>query len=135
MAIIDTLAMLNIAVDDVDKAKEFYGSKLGLTVTDDTDHGGQRWVSMAFPEGGTSIILSNVHENMKPGTMKLYLACSDIASLRNELGAKGIAPSHEGDDWGKWDSPDGKGQQWFELTDPDGNQVLVIPSSYHHKQT
>ena len=39
---------------------------------------GQRWVSMDLPGGGTSINLTTFHENMKPGTMKLYLSTPDI---------------------------------------------------------
>jgi catechol-2,3-dioxygenase len=74
---VDDLMMFSVAVTDMPKAKAFYSDKLGLKVTTDTrrdDH--NWWVGLALPEGGTSVILTTAHENMKPGTMKLYFATS-----------------------------------------------------------
>src|ERR1700727_104056 len=70
---IDNLMMFSVAVTDMAKAKAFYSDKLGLKVTTDSrrdDH--NWWVGLALPEGGISVILTTAHENMKPGTMKMY---------------------------------------------------------------
>ncbi len=128
MKIIDKLKMFHLAVNDMNKIKEFYGDTLGFTITNDKAYGDKHWVSMEFPGGGTSINFTTVHENMKPGTYKLYLSSPDVEAAYKELVSKGVKPAKElADDWGKWENPDGKGEKWFELTDPDGNHLLIIP--------
>jgi predicted enzyme related to lactoylglutathione lyase len=120
---IDTLMMFGIAVTDMPKAKAFYADKLGLKVTSDFRRDGHNWwVGLALPEGGTSVILTTAHENMKPGTMKLYFATADIAEAHKQIGAKGAKVNEVKDDlFGP-----GSGVKWFSLEDPDGNQVLLI---------
>src|SRR5271169_2190290 len=120
---IDNLMMFSIAVTDMPKAKAFYSDKLGLKVTSDTrrdDH--NWWVGLALPQGGTSVILTTAQENMKPGTMKLYFAASDVAGSHEELSAKGAKVNEiKNDLFGP-----GSGVKWFSLEDPDGNQVLLV---------
>jgi hypothetical protein len=48
------------------------------------------WVSLTFPEGGASITLTTFHENVKPGTMTLYFATSDVAAAHKELSDKSV---------------------------------------------
>ena len=120
---IDNLMMFSIAVTDMPKAKAFYSDKLGLKVISDNrrdDH--NWWVALALPEGGTSVILTTAHENMKPGTMKLYFATSDVAGTHQELSVKGAKVNEVKNDlFGP-----GSGVKWFSLEDPDGNQVLLV---------
>jgi len=120
---IDNLMMFSIAVTDMPKAKAFYSDKLGLKVTTDSRRDDQNWwVGLALPEGGTSVILTTAHENMKPGTMKLYFAASDVAGAHKELSAKGAKVNEiKNDLFGP-----GSGVKWFSLEDPDGNQVLLV---------
>jgi catechol 2,3-dioxygenase-like lactoylglutathione lyase family enzyme len=120
---IDKLMALSLAVSDMPKAKAFYADKLGLKVASDyrkdDDHW---WVSLALPEDGTSITLTTAHENMKPGTMKLLFATSDVAAVHKELSEKGAHLNGVKDDlFGP-----GSGVKWFDLEDPDGNQVLLV---------
>jgi catechol 2,3-dioxygenase-like lactoylglutathione lyase family enzyme len=120
---IDHVMMFSVAVTDMPKAKAFYSDKLGMKVTSDArrdDH--NWWVGLALPEGGTSVILTTAHENMKPGTMKLYFATSDVAGAHEELSAKGAKVNEVKNDlFGP-----GSGVKWFSLEDPDGNQVLLV---------
>jgi predicted enzyme related to lactoylglutathione lyase len=120
---IDNLMMLSIAVTDMPRAKAFYSDQLGLKVTSDSrrdDH--NWWVALALPEGGTSVVLTTAHENMKPGTMKVYFAASDVAAAYKELSAKGVKVNEVKNDlFGP-----GSGVKWFSLEDPDGNQVLLV---------
>src|SRR5579859_2003835 len=120
MSTIDKLKMFHMAVNDMDKAKAFYTDKLGFKATQDNGQGDRRWVSMELPGGGTSINLTTFHENMKPGTMKLYLSTPDIEAAYQELKAKGVEPTSEiaDDGWGKW----------FGMSDPDGNNWLIVQS-------
>ena len=120
---VDNLMMFSIAVTDMPKAKAFYSDHLGLRVTTDSrrdDH--NWWVGLALPEGGTSVILTTAHENMKPGTMKLYFTTSDVAGAHKELSANGVKVNEVTNDlFGP-----GSGVKWFSLKDPDGNQVLLV---------
>src|SRR5580704_16553171 len=120
---IDNLMIFSIAVTDMPKAKAFYSDKLGLKVTTDSrrdDH--NWWVGLALPEGGISVILTTSHENMKPGTMKMYFTTSDVAGAHQELSAKGAKVSDVNNDlFGP-----GSGVKWFSVADPDGNQVMLV---------
>lgn len=128
MTAIDKLMMLSMAVSDMDAVKDFYTAKLGFTVASDFTYtheqaskmglpDGARWISMLLP-GGTPINLSNVYENMKPGTMKLYLSTADIDAAYKELTGKGVKPTVEitRAGWGTF----------FSFSDPDGNNWLVV---------
>ena len=123
---IDKLMMLSVAVTDMPRAKTFYADEFGLKVTSDHRINDKNWwVSLTFPEGGASIVLTTVHENMKPGTMKLYFATSDIGAAHKELGAKGVQVGEVKDDlFGP-----GSSVKWFQLRDPDGNQILVVQAA------
>jgi predicted enzyme related to lactoylglutathione lyase len=128
MQIVDKLVMFHMAVKDMDKVKAFYAEMLGCKVTNDKAYGDKRWVSLELPGGGASINLATVHENLQPGSMKLYLSSADVEAAYKEVTAKGVKPAKElADDWGKWDGS-GKGGKWFELNDPDGNRLLIIPA-------
>lgn len=59
---------------------------------------------------------------MKPGTMSLYFASSDIDAAHKELSAKGAKVNEvKGDLYGP-----GSGVKWFNLEDPDGNKVFLV---------
>jgi catechol 2,3-dioxygenase-like lactoylglutathione lyase family enzyme len=121
---VEKILMFTMAVTDMAKAKEFYADKLGFQVTSDFGQGDQHWVSLNAPGGGASLNLTTMHENMKPGTMKLYLSTPDIAAVYQELKTKGVKVNEVKDDlYGP-----GSGVKWFGLRDPDGNQWLLVQS-------
>lgn len=123
---VDKLTMFSIAVSDMQKAKAFYADRLGLKVaTDYRQDGNHWWVSLTLPDGGASITLTTVLENMKPGTMKLYFATSDVAAAHKDLSLKGAEVNEVKDDlFGP-----GSGVKWSQLEDPDGNQVLLVQAA------
>lgn len=89
MQAVDNFMMFSMAVNDMPKAKEFYSDKLSLkVVTDYRQDDDNRWVTLEFPDGGVSITLTTFHENMKPGTMKLYFATSNAADAHKQLVGK-----------------------------------------------
>ena len=124
---IDKLMMFSIAVSDMPKAKAFYADKLGLKVASEhRQDDNNLWVSLALPDGGASIVLTTAHENMKPGTMKLYFATSDVAAAHKDLSSKGARVNEVKDDlFGP-----GSGVKWFQLEDPDRNQVLLVQPAW-----
>lgn len=123
MQIVNKLMMFSMAVSDMSKAKTFYVDKLGLKVTTDyRKDDDNSWVSLTFPESGTSITITTAHENMKPGTMKLYFVTSDINSAHKELSNMGVKVNEVKDDlFGP-----GSGVKWLDLEDPDGNHVFLV---------
>jgi catechol 2,3-dioxygenase-like lactoylglutathione lyase family enzyme len=123
MKIIHKLMMFSMAVSDMPKAKVFYADKLGLKVaTDYLKDDDNWWVSLTLPEGGVSITLTTAHERMKPGTMIIYFATSDVAAAHKDLSNKGVKVNEVKDDlFGP-----GSGVKWFNLEDPDGNSLLIV---------
>lgn len=114
------ITMIHMVVTDMEKSKLFYVDMLGFKITKDYGHDENHWVSLDAPRGGTSLNLTKKHENMKPGTMKLYLSTPNIEAAYEELKEKGVKPTSEiaGDGWGKW----------FSITDPDDNHWLIVQS-------
>ena len=122
MSTITKFMMLQMAVSDMPKAKEFYAEKLGLKVTtdyrqDDDDW----WVSLELPEGGVTITLTTHDAHMQPGTMTLYFATADIQAAHQDLMDKGIDASDIQDDL----HGPGSGTKWFNFRDLDGNLVHI----------
>jgi catechol 2,3-dioxygenase-like lactoylglutathione lyase family enzyme len=118
------LFMLSMAVTEMAKAKAFYAEQLGFQVTNDVGQGDHHWVSLTFPGGGASLTLTTMHENMQPGTMKLYMATSDIEAMYHEYKARDVQANEVKNDlFGP-----GSGVKWFDFRDPDGNQWLVVQS-------
>jgi catechol 2,3-dioxygenase-like lactoylglutathione lyase family enzyme len=117
----DKITMTIMAVGNMDKSKEFYTQDLGFKTTKDYSQGGQRWVNIVPPGGGTSITLSTYFGSTRPGTMQLYLSTADIQAAHDDLAAKGVIVSKISDDlYGP-----GSGVKWFSLSDPDGNHWIV----------
>jgi predicted enzyme related to lactoylglutathione lyase len=120
----EKILMVLMAVTEMAAAKAFYAEQLGWSVTSDYGQGDQHWVSLALPGGGASLTLSTMHGKMKPGTMTLYLATSNIEAAHDELKAKGVKVHEVKNDlYGP-----GSGVKWFDLNDPDGNRWLMVQS-------
>jgi catechol 2,3-dioxygenase-like lactoylglutathione lyase family enzyme len=120
----EKIQMVMMAVTDMAKAKAFYAEQLGFQVTTDYGQGDQHWVTLSLPGGGASLTLSTLHGNMKPGTMRLYLATLNIEAAYNDLKAKDVKVNEVKDDlYGP-----GSGVKWFDLRDPDGNLWQVVQS-------
>jgi predicted enzyme related to lactoylglutathione lyase len=120
METISRIIMFHMAVTDMDKSKEFYVDRLGFKVTADYGQDNRRWVSLELPDGGPSINLTTYHENLKPGTMKIYLSTPNIEAAYKKIKSNGIKPT-----------TDIIKQQWgtsFSFSDPDGNVWLIVQS-------
>jgi predicted enzyme related to lactoylglutathione lyase len=117
MTIIDKLSMIHMAVNDADKMKAFYADKLGFKADQDVAYGGNRWVTLEFPGGGPTIVLTTYPENMKPGSQVLFFATADVEAAHKELTAQGVKLNGdvEKDDYG----------QRFHLEDPEGNHLVI----------
>ena len=129
MKTFDKLVMFSLAVTDMVSAKDFYADKLGFKITSDyRQNDNHWWVSLDLPGGGMTITLTTAHENMKPGTMKLYLSTPDIQATHKQLTEKGVTLSNgiKDDLYGP-----GSGVKWLSFNDPDGNQWIAMqPKSW-----
>jgi len=91
-----TLEVVIVPVTDIDRAKEFYGDKLGFHVDHDTTIGaGQRIVQLTPPGSGCSVVIGEgVVPYMPPGSLKgLQLVVPDIEAAHAELVEQGVAVS------------------------------------------
>lgn len=116
------LEVVPIPVTDVDRAKEFYASQVGFHLDHDVQPGnGMRVVQLTPPGSHCSIVIgTGMGEitEMQPGSIRgLHLVVSDVASLRAELIARGIAV-------GEIDAYP-EGIKYARFTDPDGNAWLL----------
>jgi lactoylglutathione lyase len=114
---IDKVTMIHMAVNDMDWSKEFYTGKMGFEANGDYRQGGSRWVPLALPGGGASVILTTYLENLRPGTLKLYVSTPDVEAAYRDLKGKGVEPDGEiaEDQFGKR----------FSVKDPDGNTWVI----------
>lgn len=124
----DKLVMFSVAVKDMVAARDFYADKLGFKITSDyRQNDNYWWVSLDLGSGMT-ITLTTAHENMKPGTMKLYLSTPDIQATHRQLTEKGVklVGGINDDLYGP-----GSGVKWLTFNDPDGNQWIAMqPKSW-----
>ena len=81
-----------IPVSDVDRAKEFYGEKLGWRLDADFDNGKDfRVIQFTPPGSGCSVIFGKNVTAAAPGSAQgLYLIVSDIEAARKELLGRGV---------------------------------------------
>ena len=122
MQVVKKLAMVQIAVRDMPKAKEFYAEKLGLAVASDYRRDDENWwVALTLPQDGVTMTLTTHHAHMKPGTMTLYFATADVAAAHTALTGNGVRVGAIQDDL----HGPGSGVKFFQLNDPDGNLIHV----------
>ncbi|MFP3459707.1 VOC family protein [Arthrobacter globiformis] len=114
----------SFSVDDVARAREFYGQTLGLSVSD----GAMGTLELSMPEGHTIFVYPK--DNHEPATFTvLNLVVDDVEAAVDELNAAGVQtkiyddPGLPTDDKGiaRGMGPD---IAWFK--DPAGNVISVI---------
>ncbi|HTI32231.1 MAG TPA: VOC family protein [Miltoncostaea sp.] len=135
------LEVVVIPVADVDRAKAFYGERLGWRLDADFPFdNGFRVVQLTPPGSGCSVQFGTAMTAAAPGSADgLYLVVSDIAAARDELAARGADVSevfHPGTPGAQFRA-DGEGRvsgpagdratygSFATLTDPDGNRWLL----------
>src|SRR6478609_1988720 len=139
------LEIVVIPVSDIDRAKEFYGGKLGWRLDADYDNGKDfRVIQFTPPGSGCSVIFGKNVTAAAPGSAQgLYLIVSDIEAARKELLGRGIQISevfhgasgvYSGNDepylFGQIrvngpDAEHGSYRSFASFRDPDGNGWLL----------
>jgi catechol 2,3-dioxygenase-like lactoylglutathione lyase family enzyme len=97
-----------IPVSDVDRAKEFYGGRLGWRLDADYDNGSDfRVIQFTPPGSGCSVIFGkNVTAAALGSAQGLYLIVSDVAAAREELLGHGVEVSEVFHNEGVYAGPD-----------------------------
>ena len=120
-------AFNGFAVDDLEKAKEFYGEKLGLKV--EAEDVGPGILSIDLPGTGTTMVYGKP-DNQPANHTIVNFRVDDIEAEVDELTSRGIAfERYEGfdqDDKGIARG-DGPNIAWFK--DPAGNILSVLEES------
>jgi catechol 2,3-dioxygenase-like lactoylglutathione lyase family enzyme len=122
MQAVNRLKMLAIGVSNMEAAKEFYGTKLGLQILSDYRQDDSHWwVTLQIPEGGITITLTTYHANTKPGATTLWFVTSDLEASYSHLSDAGLNVNDIKDDlYGP-----GSGVKFFNFEDPDGNLIHI----------
>jgi catechol 2,3-dioxygenase-like lactoylglutathione lyase family enzyme len=91
-----TLEVVVVPVADIDRAKDFYATKLGFTLDHDVAPAPSvRIVQLTPPGSGCSIVIGEgAVPSMPPGSLKgLQLVVPDIAQAHLELTSRGVPVS------------------------------------------
>lgn len=109
------LELIQVAVTDADRAKEFYADKVGFHVDYDQKLGDKRFIQLTPPGSACSIALGEniTRPENAPGSGEMLLVVEDIQAAYEELKQRGVDISRpEQMPWGAVHA---------EFTDPDGN--------------
>ncbi|MFC9327672.1 VOC family protein [Kitasatospora sp. NPDC057015] len=115
-------AFSGFAVDDIDKARSFYGETLGLDVTEDDG-------LLRLHLGGGADVLVYPRPGHTPAAFTvLNFPVDDIEAAVDELGRRGVRieryPGFDADERGIHRGDGGPTVAWF--TDPAGNILSVL---------
>jgi predicted enzyme related to lactoylglutathione lyase len=110
---------IRVPVDDIEKAKQFYGEVLGLPQNAHLDH--DDWIEYEASNVTLAVMTPHTHDSefaaLPPAT--IALGVPDVAEAKAQLEAAGV---EVGD---MWDSGVCNGAG---ITDPAGNRILL-----HHR--
>jgi predicted enzyme related to lactoylglutathione lyase len=119
------IELIPLAVEDVDRSVEFYGTTIGWNVDhDQTVHEGLRFVQVTPPGSACSICFGVGLEMMPAGSSQMIQVVVDSAEeARDHLRVRGVACSDVDEQpWGRF----------VTFEDPDGNrwalQEMVGPA-------
>ncbi len=118
----DTRAFSGFSVDDIQRAKDFYGGILGLEVTEENG-----MLALRIPDGGHIMIYPK--DDHEPATFTiLNFPVEDIDLAADELAERGVSliryEQFDQDEKGIWRGEGGPPIAWFE--DPAGNILSIL---------
>lgn len=114
---ITQIRTMTVFVSDQDRARAFYADVLGFDVRADQVVGDNRWLEVAPPKGGSTIVLHRPFPGTSAGTSQgVILETDDLDADCAALARAGVSVD------GPQDLPWGR-QATF--TDPDGNGFVL----------
>ncbi len=110
-----------VSTTDLARAREFYGTALGLDLTEENDY------ACVFDANGTMLRVTAVTKVVPPGYTVLGWRVADIDAEISRLNSAGVEFAHydgmDQDTRGVWTTPNSDRIAWF--TDPDGNTLSL----------
>ena len=112
-----------VATTDPEKAKAFYGDRLGFRLISSDQY------ALAFDANGTMLRVSKAQQFTPARGTVLGWQVDDIHAAVRELTSRGVLfeqfnlPFMKQDELGVWTAPNGDQVAWFK--DPDGNTLSV----------
>jgi catechol 2,3-dioxygenase-like lactoylglutathione lyase family enzyme len=110
-----------VGVTDLDRARQFYGETLGLTLRDESPF------ALVADVSGTMLRITAVEQPAAVPYTVLGWGVADIGSAIDELAGRGVRftryDAMRQDDRGVWTAPGGAKVAWF--LDPDGNNLSL----------
>ncbi len=122
------IEMIPVPVTDVDRAKDFYATKLAFPVDVDHEAGDFRFVQVTPPGSGCSIGFGRGVSPMKPGDLTgVQIVVDDVRKARDELVGRGVdaSPVYHFEDGKQVDGPGGRWNSFVSFSDPDGNRWVL----------
>ncbi|WP_164232690.1 VOC family protein [Microbacterium hydrocarbonoxydans] len=120
-----THAYSGFSVDDIDKARDFYGKTLGLKVSDNP----MGFLDIALPQGGSILVYSKPNHTPASFTI-LNFPVADVEAAVDDLAARGVTmasyPELGTDEKGIVRGGPGRGPDIAWFTDPAGNVLSVL---------
>lgn len=120
----DTKPFSSFAVDDVDAAREFYGQRLGMTVTTISEEMGL--LGLEVPGG--QVLVYPKPDHVPAGFTVLNFPVDDVEAAVDELASRGVSferyDHFDHDERGIVRGGGGPAIAWF--TDPAGNVLSVL---------
>jgi catechol 2,3-dioxygenase-like lactoylglutathione lyase family enzyme len=118
-----------VATSDVDRARHFYETTLGLRLVDENQY------ACVFDANGIQLRVTVVEEVSPAPYTVLGWSVTDIADAVRHLAERGVSFARydgmEQDTAGVWRSPSGAQIAWFK--DPDGNTLSLTQFQEAHR--
>jgi lactoylglutathione lyase len=122
--VIKAVSKVIVPVDDQERAKEFWATRIGFRVTQDETYGDERWIEVAPPVGGPVLVLSPRPAGQPrpevPDALPhspIFFTCDDIRETHRELTERAVefpaSPAQMHFGW------------WAMFTDQDGTRYAV----------
>jgi predicted enzyme related to lactoylglutathione lyase len=93
---ITQIKFASIAVDDQQRALDFYTRKLGFKVLTDQPFGeGMRWIELKIPGADTRVVLFSPPGAKPGGFQNIVFQTDDVQKTFEELKARGVAFTQE----------------------------------------
>jgi predicted enzyme related to lactoylglutathione lyase len=120
----DSAAFSGFSVDDLDRARSFYGETLGLRVADVPEMGGLLRLHLG---GGTDVLVYEKKDHAPATFTVLNFAVADVEQVVDQLAARGVRfERYEGFDQDEKGIARGQGPDIAWFTDPAGNVFSVV---------
>jgi predicted enzyme related to lactoylglutathione lyase len=112
-----------VPVDEQERAKEFWITRVGFDLRTDEVYGDERWIEISPPAGGPVLVLSPRADDPRPAVADqlphspVFFSCPDIERTYGELRDRGVQfplpPQQLPFGW------------WALLEDPDGTRYAL----------